>query len=104
MKRAAGRCPVFVSSFARLPLSLSLSLSLLVFDLTTAAVIYCVLVGVVFLGLWLWYDRRDHQRFERERRRTTFHCIRCSAVYTGPTHTELLRCPRCGHENSRLRF
>ena len=43
------------------------------FDLTTATVIYCVIVAVVFGGVWLWYDRRDHREFERERRKTTFH-------------------------------
>ena len=48
------------------------------FELTTAAVIYCVLVAAVFLGLWLYYDRRDHRRFERERRKIVFHCIRCN--------------------------
>jgi hypothetical protein len=74
------------------------------FDLTTAVVIYCVLVAAVFVVMWLWYDRRDHRRFELERRKTTFHCIRCDALYTAPTGVELCRCPRCGHENARLRF
>lgn len=74
------------------------------FELSTAAVVYCLLVGLSFLGLWLWYDRRDHRRFERERRRTTFHCIRCDALYTAPGDIELARCPKCGHENSRLKF
>jgi rRNA maturation endonuclease Nob1 len=74
------------------------------FEFTTAAVIYCVLVAAVFLGLWLWYDRRDHRRFELERRKRTFHCIRCDTLYTAPTGTEVCRCPKCGHENARLRF
>ena len=39
-----------------------------------------------------------------ERRRTTFHCIRCDALYTASAGTELYKCPKCGHENSRLRF
>ncbi len=73
-------------------------------DLTTAVIVFCAMVAVVFLGLWLYYDRRDHQRFERERRKTVFHCIRCDAVYTAPSGSELGRCPRCGHENTRLRF
>jgi hypothetical protein len=76
----------------------------LMFELTTAAVIYCVFVAVVFLGLWLYYDRRDHRRFERERRKIVFHCIRCNAVYTAPPGTELCKCPKCGYENARLRF
>lgn len=74
------------------------------FDLTTAAVIYCVVVAVLVTGLWLWYDRRDHRRFERERRKTTFHCIRCDALYSAPSGTVLVKCPKCGHENARLRF
>ena len=74
------------------------------FDLPTATVIYCVLVALVFLGLWLWYDRRDHRTFERERRKTTFHCIRCDRLYTAPVGSELAKCPRCGHENTRLKF
>jgi hypothetical protein len=73
-------------------------------DLNTAAVVYCSLVGLAFLGLWRWYDQRDHRRFELERRRTTFHCIRCDALYTASAGTELYKCPKCGHENSRLRF
>lgn len=74
------------------------------FELSTSAVIYCALVAVVYLGLWFYYDRRDHLRFERERRKTTFHCIRCDALYTAPKATELARCPKCGHENARLKF
>lgn len=74
------------------------------FDLTTAAVAYCAVVGVLFLSLWLWYDRRDHRRFELERRKTTFHCIRCGELYAAAAGTALARCPKCGHENARLRF
>jgi hypothetical protein len=74
------------------------------FELTTATVIFCVLVAAVFLGLWFYYDRRDHRRFELERRKTVFHCIRCDALYTAPTGTALSKCPKCGHENGRLRF
>ncbi len=74
------------------------------FDLPAAVVAYCVLVAAVFLGLWLYYDRRDHRSFERERRKAAFHCIRCDQLYTGASGAELCRCPRCGHENARLRF
>jgi len=74
------------------------------FELNTAAVIYCVFVAAVFLGLWLYYDRRDHRHFELERRKTTFHCIRCDTLYAAPTGSELSKCPKCGHENARLRF
>lgn len=74
------------------------------FELTTAAVVYCVLVAAVFLALWMYYDRRDHRRFELERRKTVFHCIRCDTLYTAPSGTELCTCPKCGYENARLRF
>ena len=43
-------------------------------------------------------------RFERERRKTTFHCIRCDALYSAPAGTDLSPCPKCGHPNARLRF
>jgi primosomal protein N' len=74
------------------------------FEFSTAAVAYCACVSTAFLVLWLFYDRRDHVRFDLERRKTTFHCIRCDRLYTAPEGTELCKCPRCGHENARLRF
>jgi DNA-directed RNA polymerase subunit RPC12/RpoP len=75
-----------------------------VFEIPFAATVTCALVGVAFLALWLYYDRREHAWFERERRKTTFHCIRCDRLYAAPAETELCRCPRCGHQNMRLRF
>ena len=74
------------------------------FDLPVATVLYCVLVAALFLGLWSYYDRRDHRRFEKERRKTTIHFIRFDAIYSGSDGIELLKCPRCGPENVRLRF
>ena len=74
------------------------------FDLTTAAVIYCVIVAVVVIGVWIYYDRRDHAGFQAGRGRTAFHCIRCDRLYDAPAGTEICPCPRCGHSNSRLRF
>jgi len=73
-------------------------------EFSTAVVAFCVVVAALFLALWLFYDRRDHLRFEGERRRTTFHCIRCDRLYTAPRGAELALCPRCGHQNARLRF
>ena len=74
------------------------------FELTTATVIFCVLVAAVFLALWLYYDGREHRRFELERRKTVFHCIRCDTLYTAPGGTEMWKCPKCAHDNARLRF
>jgi Zn finger protein HypA/HybF involved in hydrogenase expression len=73
-------------------------------DLTLGVVIYCLLVLVFFFGVWLYYDRRDHGRFEAERRKLTFHCIRCDHLYTGRAGSETCPCPRCGHVNTRLKF
>ncbi len=74
------------------------------FDLTTGTVIYSLLVAGVFLSLWIYYDRRDHARFEAERRRTIFHCVRCDEVYAPRGEIAEAECPRCGHRNGRLRF
>lgn len=73
-------------------------------EFATATVVYCLIVAAVFLGLWLYYDRRDHRRFELERRRRAFHCIRCDRLYTASAGTEVADCPACGHRNLRLRF
>ena len=73
-------------------------------SLTTAMVLFCVIVGLFFLALWMYYDRRDHHLFEGERRKTSFHCIRCDHLYAAKGGSQLAKCPNCGHENSRLRF
>ena len=73
-------------------------------DLTFGVVSYCVLAGLIFLGLWLWYDRRDHASFDVECRKTTFHCIRCGHLYAEKQGTELALCPKCAHQNVRLKF
>ncbi len=74
------------------------------FELPVAAALYCLGVAGIFLALWLTYDRRDHLRFEQERRKVAFHCIRCDRLYVAPAGVQLCRCPGCGHENARLRF
>jgi len=66
--------------------------------------IYCLFVATVFIGLWLYYDRRDHARFEGERRRTSFCCVRCQKLYVLRGEVENGTCPKCGQENIRLRF
>jgi hypothetical protein len=74
------------------------------FDLTTGAVLFCVVAGLFFLCLWLYYDRRDHRLFEGERRKITFHCLRCDALYAARAGTQSCACPKCGHMNNRLKF
>lgn len=75
-----------------------------VIDPTVGAVVYCLLVVGFFFCLWLYYDRRDHALYENERRKVIFHCIRCDRLYTSRRGNEVCPCPRCGHENARLKF
>lgn len=72
--------------------------------LQIASLIYCLLVAALFLGLWLYYDHRDHARFEGERRRTTFRCARCNHLYVLRGEIQAGTCPKCAQENSRLKF
>jgi DNA-directed RNA polymerase subunit RPC12/RpoP len=58
----------------------------------------------VFGFLWIYYDRRDRSLYELQRRRITFHCIRCDHLYTGVGSAETVPCPKCGHQNVRLKF
>jgi hypothetical protein len=73
-------------------------------DFTIAILLYGALALGVFLGLWLYYDRRDRVHYESGRRKVTFHCIRCDHLYTQPAGTETAPCPQCGHVNTRLKF
>ena len=73
-------------------------------DFITATVIFCLVVAVIFLGLWLFYDRRDYALFEHARKKSTFCCIRCQHLYWAAGRPEVGKCPKCGHENARLKF
>ena len=59
---------------------------------------------VLLLALWGYYDRRDRQLYDATRRKTTFHCLKCSHVYTSVGSQDLCPCPRCGHPNPRMQF
>ena len=72
--------------------------------LNISVLIYCFIVAAVFLGMWLYYDHRDHARFEIERRKTTFRCQRCEHLYAAQGVLDYGTCPRCGQENARLKF
>lgn len=74
------------------------------FDLTLGVTIFCLLTVGFFFCLWMYYDRRDHALYEHERRKVVFHCIRCNHLYTRRAGAETAVCPRCGHENARLKF
>lgn len=74
-------------------------------DFTAATVVYCVIFGTLFCGLWIYHDRRSHGRTGKTRGQTAFHCIRCDAIYASPgSQVGSCNCPRCGHSNVRLRF
>ena len=73
-------------------------------ELTTVAVIYCLAVGIFFLGLWLFYGRREFSFFEHARRKSTFLCAKCDLIYSAAGSPEVRKCPRCGHENAHLRY
>ena len=73
-------------------------------DFTIDVIVYGLLVFGLFAVLWIFYDRRDRDLYERQRRKITFHCIRCDQLYTQPIGTEMAECPKCGHKNVRLKF
>ena len=73
-------------------------------DFTLDVVLYGLLVFGVFGFLWIYYDRRDRAFYDAERRRITFHCIRCDTLYTEKTGTATASCPKCSHVNTRLKF
>lgn len=75
-----------------------------VMDLLTVGVIYCFAVEIFFLGMWLFYGRREYAFFEHARRKATFLCPRCNKLYAAPAGAETCACPRCGHENTRLKY
>jgi len=73
-------------------------------ELRTAGLLYCLIVGAIFVGLWLYYDRRERVRYKAEARKWTFHCIRCDNLYSSNNLSGSVACPKCGHSNARLRF
>ena len=73
-------------------------------DLTLFAVLYGLPVLGLFGFLWLYYDRRDRTLYDAQRRKITFHCIRCDHLYTQPAGTDVAPCPKCTHPNTRLKF
>lgn len=67
-----------------------------------------ILYGLLVLGVigffWAYYDRRDREYYDTERRMITFHCIRCDHLYMEKRGTGTAACPKCGHVNTRLKF
>ena len=73
-------------------------------DFTLDVVLYGLLVLGMFGFLWTYYDRRDRAFYDAERRKITFHCIRCDHLYTEKAGTDTAPCPQCSHPNTRLKF
>ena len=66
--------------------------------------LYGLLVLGMFAALWFYYDRRDRALYDVQRRKISFHCIRCNYLYTEKAGTDTAPCPKCGHANVRLKF
>ena len=73
-------------------------------SLQTLVLLYCISLTVLFLGLWIYYDRKDFRQFEAERRKSTFLCVRCDQLYVEAGLPATCACPKCGFVNGRLRF
>jgi DNA-directed RNA polymerase subunit RPC12/RpoP len=71
---------------------------------TIDVLVYGLLLLGTFGFLWVYYDRRDREFYDQSRRKVTFHCIRCDQLYTQPPGAETAPCPKCGHQNVRLKF
>jgi len=68
-------------------------------------IITFLVIGLVFfVGVWLYYDHRDHNFYDRQRRRHVHHCVKCGTLYATRDGNELGECPKCGFKNPSLRF
>jgi len=73
-------------------------------NFTLDLVVYGLMVLGLFGFLWVYYDRRDRLLYDSQRRKISFHCIRCDHLYTEKAETETAPCLKCGHNNIRLKF
>ena len=73
-------------------------------SLVIPVLLYGLLVLGLFAVLWFYYDRRDRALYDVQRRKISFHCIRCNCLYTEKAGTDTAPCPKCGHANVRLKF
>lgn len=64
-----------------------------------------VMLGVLSVcGLWLYYEHRGRDWYERQRARRAYHCIKCGHIYSAPRTVDRAPCPKCGHVNIKLEF
>ena len=73
-------------------------------SLTFGIFLYGLLVCGAFAILWVYYDRRDRAIYDAQRRKISFHCVRCNHLYTEKAATDPAPCPKCKHVNVRLKF
>jgi len=73
-------------------------------NMVIPVLLYGMLVLGMFAALWFYYDRRDRELYDAQRRKISFHCIRCNHLYTQKAGTDSAPCPKCGHANVRLKF
>jgi len=73
-------------------------------SLAFPVILYGLLVIGLIGALWMYYDRRDRSFYDAERRKITFHCIRCDHLYMQKAGVQTAACPKCGHVNTRLKF
>lgn len=66
--------------------------------------LYLGVGGSLILGLAIYYDRLDLQRYAPERNKVVFHCIKCGQIYVGRDQSSECACPECGFDNGRLSF
>ncbi|MGA1204957.1 MAG: hydrogenase nickel incorporation protein HypA [Opitutales bacterium] len=57
-----------------------------------------------FVAVWIFYDRRDRQFYDRQRIRHVHHCVRCGTLYAARDPEGGDNCPSCGFKNAALRF
>lgn len=68
-------------------------------------VISFLVTGLLFfVVLWTFYDRRDHNFYDRQRQRHIHHCVKCGTLYTSRDRIQTDQCPECGFKNTPLRF
>lgn len=64
-----------------------------------------LVAGLLFFAvLWLYYDRRDHNYYDRQRIHHVHHCVKCGSLYVTREGGQGEECPDCGFENAPLRF
>ena len=73
-------------------------------DLTILFTVYITVGLLLIFLLWLYYDRRDRNRYEALRSPTVFVCVKCNQIYSIPGEQKKATCPRCSHVNIPLRF